>query len=315
MLSIARRCSRRASLQPFSLFSSRGLATEASTPIPAENLPADTADASAGQSWRKGKVPVREDHGLYAFFRRKADEKLTGEKAYETVESGRRDVSGRAWKASELRLKSFKDLHTLWYVTLRERNLLATQREEARRAGIKTALQAQTAMAGHCRKTMARIKAVMNERRLAYEGAVKLVQEHQEVAKDKQVWVLRDKLYHKAIDNIMKFQEKGRKLRRFQALKVAKAKKALEAQGGVLSKGAVAPAGNAGGEAGVKTESSTTPAAEGKKPVVETATADATPASTPSAPAKESRKKTAAPTGSDPESAVDTATAGLFGKH
>ncbi|KAJ3504413.1 hypothetical protein NMY22_g17933 [Coprinellus aureogranulatus] len=311
MLSIARRCSRRASLQSFSLFSTRGLATEASTPIPAENLPVDTPDASAGQSWRKGKVPVREDHGLYAFFRRKADEKLTGEKAYETVESGRRDVSGRAWKASELRLKSFKDLHTLWYVTLRERNLLATQREEARRAGIKTALQAQTAMAGHCRKTMARIKAVMNERRLAYEGAVKLVQEHQEVAKDKQVWVLRDKLYHKAIDNIMKFQEKGRKLRRFQAVKIAKAKKALEAQGGVRPK-ETAAGETAGRESVVKAESSTTPAAEGKKPQVEAAAA--TPASTPSAPAKEPRKKSV-PKGSDPESAVDTATAGLFGKN
>jgi hypothetical protein len=29
-----------------------------------------------------------------------------------------------------------RDLHTLWYVVLRERNLLATQKEEARRMGI-----------------------------------------------------------------------------------------------------------------------------------------------------------------------------------
>ena len=45
-------------------------------------------------------------------------------------------IIGRPWFASELRQKSFKDLHTLWYVCLREKNLLATQKEETRRMGV-----------------------------------------------------------------------------------------------------------------------------------------------------------------------------------
>jgi hypothetical protein len=46
------------------------------------------------------------------------------------------NTAGRGWRAEELRLKSFKDLHTLWYILLRERNLLASQKEEVRRMGV-----------------------------------------------------------------------------------------------------------------------------------------------------------------------------------
>ena len=38
--------------------------------------------------------------------------------------------------AAELRRKGFRDLHTLWYVLLRERNLISTQMESYRRATI-----------------------------------------------------------------------------------------------------------------------------------------------------------------------------------
>lgn len=146
------------------------------------------------------KVAVREDHGLYAFFRRKPQKpdspELWGEDRYEVVETPEEGqlITGRAWEASELRNKSFKDLHTLWYVALREKNLLATQKEEVRRMGVtSTDLQVSKEKVRHCRKTMARIKAVLNERRLAYEGAMKLAEKEYDAAKTKGPWDSEDK--------------------------------------------------------------------------------------------------------------------------
>lgn len=78
---------------------------------------------------------------------------------------------GRSWSAEELRQKSFKDLHTLWYILLRERNVLATQREERSRLGITLGNDLLSKRTFRCRKSMARIKYVLNERRLALLAA------------------------------------------------------------------------------------------------------------------------------------------------
>jgi len=101
--------------------------------------------------------------------------------------------AGRSWTIEELRRKSFYDLHVLWYIVLRERNLLKTQTAFIKRLGIprhsviemsarKKAVRIQTcAICGspyantllhQAQKTHARIKAVLSERRRGYERAI-----------------------------------------------------------------------------------------------------------------------------------------------
>ncbi|KAJ2511958.1 54S ribosomal protein L4 mitochondrial, partial [Coemansia sp. RSA 2049] len=84
------------------------------------------------------------------------------------------EQTGRAWAASELRLKSWEDLHKLWYVVLKERNILASQTEEANRLGVHQEAFRNKGRIVKCKKTMARIKTVLNERKIAWEKAQKI---------------------------------------------------------------------------------------------------------------------------------------------
>eukprot|EP00742_Colponemidia_sp_Colp-10_P000935 GILJ01001013.1.p1 GENE.GILJ01001013.1~~GILJ01001013.1.p1 ORF type:complete len:196 (-),score=10.71 GILJ01001013.1:85-627(-) len=79
----------------------------------------------------------------------------------ESTPKGERITAGRSWKAAELRLKSFDDLHKLWYVLLKERNMLLSEKlvakSEQRKMINPERLQ-------KVRKSMARIKFVTHER-------------------------------------------------------------------------------------------------------------------------------------------------------
>ena len=70
--------------------------------------------------------------------------------------------AGRAWKTVELRRKGFEDLHKLWFVCLKEKNLLATEKHHCRanREEFRNPERLR-----EVKKTMARIKLVVSERR------------------------------------------------------------------------------------------------------------------------------------------------------
>lgn len=75
---------------------------------------------------------------------------------------------GRAWRASELRLKSFDDLQKLWFVLLKERNMLATYKELCRQKG---ATMQGSERLWKCKLSMARIRTVVHERTIKYKCA------------------------------------------------------------------------------------------------------------------------------------------------
>ena len=74
--------------------------------------------------------------------------------------------SGRRWHASDLRQKSNNDLHKLWYVLLKEMNMLQTVKAEAKRLEVPMPNPERIMKV---RKSMAMIKVVIGEREKAIQ--------------------------------------------------------------------------------------------------------------------------------------------------
>ncbi|KAI4303864.1 hypothetical protein MLD38_039451 [Melastoma candidum] len=108
------------------------------------------AEASAGSTAASAAVAGSGHNPLEAFF-----------EADRSPDDDQPVVYGRSWKASELRLKSWDDLHKLWYVLLKEKNMLMTQRQMLHAQNLRFPNPERLPKV---RKSMCRIKHVLTER-------------------------------------------------------------------------------------------------------------------------------------------------------
>lgn len=116
---------------------------------------------------------VSPDHPLWAFF----PEGSNSESCFRRPEEVGSD--SRAWTMAELRRKSFDDLHRLWYLTLKERNILAREVRLAQSIDFMNITRFNE-VDDRLKLTQKRIKQTLLERQVAFERAQLLTKEQEE---------------------------------------------------------------------------------------------------------------------------------------
>lgn len=115
---------------------------------------------------------VSPDHPLWAFF----PEGSNSETCFREQEDIPRE--SRAWSMAELRRKAFDDLHKLWYLTLKERNILAREVRLGKSFDYVN-FQRFTDLDDKLVLTQKRIKQTLLERQVAYERVQTFTEEQQ----------------------------------------------------------------------------------------------------------------------------------------
>ncbi|RSL38743.1 hypothetical protein CEP53_014612 [Fusarium sp. AF-6] len=120
----------------------------------------------------KPEVKVDPEHGLWGFF------PAPGKLLWTPKET---EEHGRAWTVEELRKKSWEDLHALWWVCCRERNMLATSRAELLRSKLGFGERELDQRDEEVMKTQRAIKHALTERFYTWQDAVEVASSDPEI--------------------------------------------------------------------------------------------------------------------------------------
>ncbi|KAG9639224.1 MRP-L47-domain-containing protein, partial [Aureobasidium melanogenum] len=134
-----------------------GLRPRQTLSVKPEDLPKPVTDSK-----QRSQVDVDPDHGLWGFFNRDR---------YPFATPDYDSSHGRAWTIVELRAKDFEDLHKLWWVCVRERNRLATERYARKKAKPGYGDYESEERESQVKLTQRAIKHVLTERWYAWEDA------------------------------------------------------------------------------------------------------------------------------------------------